>query len=411
MLSWAASPDAVKYHVYRDGAKLAAEPTATTFTDADRPDGRYSYEVRAVNGFGDVSDASTAASVHVDKTRPTIGPSASPPANAAGWNNTPVTVGFACADEPGGSGVAGCTEPIRVDGDGAGQVVTGQAVDNAGNTASASQTVNLDRTAPVAGAPAWSTNPKPTGSSTTLTVPASDALSGVVAGEYYFDTDPGPGNGTPMTYGGGVLSTTIGTGLTVGVYQIGVRAKDAAGNWTAPPVVTILVVYDPSLPVGVTGKNKNDLVPSLANGDVLPGLTSAGQTDTADYGFTVDYTNGALDPRNDFMFRYNTGSQCNSPHDQNCHSFTLTATGFDWLIIDQANDSRGRFQGIATVTIDEVITINPFTVEGTDGDRLTPAGNDHFILKVYAPGADPTTASPVYQVSASFAKGNSVRVR
>jgi hypothetical protein len=268
----------------------------------------------------------------------------------------------------------------------------------------------VDRTAPVLGTPAWSANPKPLTSASTLTVATTDNLSGVVAAEYYIDADPGEGNAIAMSVSAGNLSATLGTALGVGVYQIGIRARDGAGNWSAT-TTTMLVVFDPNIAVGMTGKNKKDLVPSLANGDVLPGLTSTTQDDAADYGFTVDYAGGVLDAHNDFMFTYNTGIQCNSPHGQNCHSFALSAVSFDWMIIDQTNNSRGRFQGFATVTIDGATTTNPFTVQGIDGDRLTPAASDQFTLKVYAPGSNPATASPLYQVSGTLASGNSVRVR
>jgi hypothetical protein len=412
VLSWTASPDAVKYLVYRNGVRLTDEPTATSYTDPDRLDGHYSYHITAVTGLGDESDASDTANVHVDKTPPTITAQITP-MPAGGWNNTvPVTVTFTCADESGGSGIAMCSLPSTFTEEGI-QQVSGIAVDNAGNTTTVDPmpTVKIDLTAPTLGLPAWTTNPKPAGLSTTLTVPAPDPLSGLAVGEYFLDTDPGAGNGIPMTIvGTDTLSATIGTNLAVGVYQVGVRAKDTAGNWS-PITKTMLVVYDPDIPLGITGKNKNDLIPSLANGDLLPGLTDANQTDPADYGFTVDYTGGTLDPRNDFILTYNVGTQCHTPHPQNCHNFTMTATGFNWLIIDQTNNSRGRFQGTATITIDGSTTSNPFTVEGIDGGRLTPSSNDRFTLKIYAAGADPSTASPIYQVSAALATVNSVKVR
>lgn len=267
-----------------------------------------------------------------------------------------------------------------------------------------------DTTPPSLGTPIWSENPKPLTGTTMLTVSATDALSGIAAGEYFLDIDHGPGNNTPITFGSGNLSATIGTNLAIGVFQVGIRARDTAGNWSTP-AYTMLVVYDPAIAVGVTGKNKDDLVPSLANGDILPGLSSSTQTDTVDYGFTVDYTNGTLDPHNDLMLVYKTGTQCNTPHPQGCHTFAISATSFAWMIIDQANNSRGRFQGTATITTDGVTTSNPFTVEGIDGDRLAPAANDQFTVKIYLSGADPVTATPIYQVSASLAKGNSIKVR
>lgn len=207
----------------------------------------------------------------------------------------------------------------------------------------------------------------------------------------------------------GSLSATFGANLAVGVYDIGVRGHDAAGNWS-PTTTTMLVVYDPSGP-SITGKNNRDLTPSLAAGDHLPGLAQNGQTDTADYGFTVDYRNGSLDPHNDFHFTYSTGTHCTTPNPVNCHQLTLDATGFQWLVIDGTNNSHGRFQGTATVTVDGITTTNPFTVDGTDGDRLTPTTDDHITVKIYAPGADPTTAAPLYQASGTIRKGNAVRVR
>jgi len=412
ILGWVASPDAVRYYVYRNGVKLTAEPTGTSFTDAGRLDGHDSYYLTAINELGDESDPSNTANVHIDKTAPTISAQVTP-TPTAGWNNAvPASVTFTCTDEVGGSGVAMCSLPSSFSEEGI-QQVGGIAVDNAGNTRTVSPipTVKIDLTAPALGLPAWTANPKPAGLTSTATIPAPDPLSGLAAGEYFIDTDPGVGNGIPMTVvGADTLSTTIGTNLTVGVYQIGIRARDTAGNWSQA-TKTMLVVYDPDIPLGITGKNKNDLVPSLANGDLLPGLTDANQTDAAEYGFTVDHTGATLDPRNDFMLTYNVGTQCHTPHPQNCHSLTMSATGFQWLIIDQTNNSRGRFQGTAAITIDGSTTSNPFTVEGIDGGRLTPSTSDRFTVKIYAPGSDPATATPIYQVSAILATPNSVKVR
>lgn len=257
----------------------------------------------------------------------------------------------------------------------------------------------------------WSVNPKPVGTvqnpiNSTLTVAAADNVN-VTGGEYFIGTDPGQGNGTAMPYSSGNLTASLGAGFATGVYDIGIRSRDAAGNWSAVSKTT-LVVYDPALQ-GVTGKNKKDLVP-VFNSDVLPGLVAAGQTDEADYGFTVDWKNGVLDPANDFHFTYETG-KCNGAHPQNCHTFTLNATSFTWLAIDQTNNSRARFQGLATVIVDGTTTTNPFTVEGIDGNRLTPVVDDQFMLKIFSPGADPATATPLYHVTAALDKNNAVTIR
>ncbi|AEV85693.1 Neogenin [Actinoplanes sp. SE50] len=85
--------------------------------------------------------------VNVDGTAPTISAAVlGATANAGGWYHDAPTVHFTCTDT--GSGVASCPADIPVGTDGAGQVVTGTALDAAGNTAATSVTVNVDRTAP-----------------------------------------------------------------------------------------------------------------------------------------------------------------------------------------------------------------------------------------------------------------------
>lgn len=85
--------------------------------------------------------------IGLDKTLPVITPSASPVANANGWNNTDVTVTFGCADNQ--SGIASCKTPIIVNSEGANQIIDGTAVDVAGNTAATSVVLNIDKTIPV----------------------------------------------------------------------------------------------------------------------------------------------------------------------------------------------------------------------------------------------------------------------
>ena len=82
----------------------------------------------------------------VDVTPPLITAVQSPLPNANGWNNTDVNVTFTCSDNE--SGIAACTGPAAVTTEGSGQVATGTAVDLAGNSASASLTINLDKSPP-----------------------------------------------------------------------------------------------------------------------------------------------------------------------------------------------------------------------------------------------------------------------
>jgi hypothetical protein len=119
------------------------------------------------------------ATVLVDKSAPTISHTQSPEANGAGWNNADVTVTFVCADAV--SGVKSCAAPATVSAEGTGQTVTGKAIDKAGNTATDTATVSVDKTPPTitasrsrsANAQGWSNT------DVMVTFDCHDALSGV----------------------------------------------------------------------------------------------------------------------------------------------------------------------------------------------------------------------------------------
>src|SRR3989442_254055 len=117
--------------------------------------------------------------IGVDNDPPTIKATASPVANAAGWNNTNVTVTFTCSDAT--SGVASCPSPQTITAEGANQVIKGTATDLAGNTATASITLNIDKTPSTISA---ASSPAPNGngwnnSNVTVTFTCNDSLSGI----------------------------------------------------------------------------------------------------------------------------------------------------------------------------------------------------------------------------------------
>src|SRR5207244_5035973 len=66
--------------------------------------------------------------------------------NSAGWNNTNVTINFNCSDTL--SGVDSCPAQVIAAAEGANQVFSGTVKDRAGNAATASATLNIDKTPP-----------------------------------------------------------------------------------------------------------------------------------------------------------------------------------------------------------------------------------------------------------------------
>ena len=95
------------------------------------------------------NEAAAAILLNVDKTPPTIAGNRTPGQNVHGWNNSSVTVSFACTD--GLSGLAAGSPPAdtTLSGEAAGQSVTGTCIDRADNTATATEAhINIDRTLP-----------------------------------------------------------------------------------------------------------------------------------------------------------------------------------------------------------------------------------------------------------------------
>ena len=206
---------------------ITADQTATT------------YECSATSAGGSTGPISV--EIKRDATDPTIDATRSPLANANGWNNTDVTVSFTCSDAT--SLIASCGPDQTLSSEGAGQSATGNATDNAGNTASATANdINIDKTAPnvsLVGGPA----------------------NGV---SYYYGTVPV----APTCSANDPLSgldgscTVSGYSSAVGTHTVTATAKDMAGNTnTASATYTVLAwtltgVYQPVDMNGVYNKVK-----------------------------------------------------------------------------------------------------------------------------------------------------------
>jgi hypothetical protein len=81
----------------------------------------------------------------------------------------------------------------------------------------------------------------------TLQLQADDAVSAIAGGEWWADTDPGIGAGQPFTAADGTFdSSSEGliastAALAPGPHLLGVRARDAFGNWSAATLLSISV--------------------------------------------------------------------------------------------------------------------------------------------------------------------------
>lgn len=174
------------------------------------------------------NSATASLDLSIDKTPPAISSSLSPPPNVAGWHNADVTVSFIATDAV--SGIAEVTEPVLLATEGAGQEVTGMATDVAGNSATSTATVNLDKTPPQVAI----TNP----ADGTVTIAESIEVAGTVTdNNTVADVSV---NGIPATLSGSDFSATIS--LAEGANAITVTATDIADNQASASVSITRVI-------------------------------------------------------------------------------------------------------------------------------------------------------------------------
>ncbi len=154
-----------------------------------------------------------------DDTPPEITATVSPEPNAAGWHRGAVTVSFDCSDTT--SGIASCSGPVVLADEGANQIVTGQAVDLAGNTSQASASVSIDLTPPVVQIFSPVDGSTIPGFGFTAEGSVWDTLSGVDGAEL---------DGSPLDLDpAGAFSREIDV-PDAGTYPFEVTAVDVAGN-------------------------------------------------------------------------------------------------------------------------------------------------------------------------------------
>lgn len=210
-------------------------------------------------------------------TPPTIQASINPPANAAGWNNTNVTVHFTCTN------ATSCPADAIVSTEGAGQVISGTAT-GAGGSTDTSVTLNIDKTAPAV----------------QITSPANNSSSAspvAVAGNFSAGGSPiasATCNGAAAAING--LNFTCAVPLNAGSNPIVARVTDTAGNEGSATVnVSLATTATPTIQATSTpapngaGWNRTDVTvhftctntdPNGCPSDVIVSTEGDGQTIT-----------------------------------------------------------------------------------------------------------------------------------
>ena len=329
----------------------------------------------ATDNVGNSASASFGP-VWIDKTPPAITSSRMPAANAAGWNNSDVTVSFGCTD--GNSGVVSPGSQVVLTSQGAGQSASGSCMDLAGNSSMLTvSSINIDKTAPgIANLGATPTTQQ-VGGVAGLTANLSDGLSGLNGWEYTVN------GGTPVSLpatGSTLDATAQLTQSMPGVYSVCGKTFDLAGNSTAEECIYV-VFYDPNGGF-VTGGGWFTSLPGSYNAE--PSLTGK-----ATFGFVSKYLPGKSVPAGNTEFQFKAGN------------LNFKSTSYDWLVVAGA---RAQYQGSGTINGSGDYE---FTLTAIDGQVSGGGGVDKFRLKIRQKGsggviydnqqgdadsADPTTA-------------------
>ena len=210
------------------------QPYLAPFSPTGLANGSHVIEVTGSDG------SSAFITIRIDSTPPVIDVTLSPLANSAGWHRSTVTATFDCTDSV--SGIASCSPPASTGAqEGTDLALSGTATDLAGLTTTTTRTVKVDLTSPTV--PVVSLDPatRAEGQASTLTATSSDALSGLIGGEWWIGDDPGQGNATPLNLSGSVLSGLIPATLPPGTYVVSARSLDVAGNWSDAGTATLNV--------------------------------------------------------------------------------------------------------------------------------------------------------------------------
>ena len=234
-ITWSASDQAG----LKDGPTPAKGSQTANTTGAD-------FTSSATDALGNVGTGKV--TVKLDKTSPTVTAAQTPTANAAGWNNTDVTVNFTATASI--SGLKTAPGAVKLETSKLGHAATGKAVDGADNEGSATLSgINIDKVPPTL---TGSATTVPNGSGwyagdVTIAWAASDALSGLEG------TAPAAGKLT-------------GEGRDL---KLSASVKDKAGNATSADSAPVHI--DRTAPTTTITGTSNEWI----NGSVTVGLSAS----------------------------------------------------------------------------------------------------------------------------------------
>jgi hypothetical protein len=210
---WYVSDVAVSWSAMDNESSISAQSSCGSSTVSSDTSG-VTFTCTATSTGG---TSSRSVTIKRDTTNPTIAFANRTAHNAAGWNNTAVSVNWTCSDVTSGATSASVSQTVSSEG--ANQSATGTCTDNVGNSASDTQTgISIDTTAPTL-APVVSPNSIILGGSATVTSGAADTLSGLASQSC------------------GSLNTS-----SVGAKSVSCTASDNAGN-SASASANYQVVY------------------------------------------------------------------------------------------------------------------------------------------------------------------------
>jgi hypothetical protein len=207
---WNNGPVSVNWNWTDNGGGSGIDPANCTTSSVANGAGIVTVTATCRDLAGNLGSATY--QVRIDPTAPTAHPSQSPPANAAGWNNGPVTVNWNWVSTGAVIDTTNCTNSLTSSGEGT-ITLSASCRDVATNQRTVPYAVKVDKTAP-----ATSGSASVSGQQATVTLSVSDVGSGVASTSYRLD------GGAVQSYAGPFLVTNTGA-HTVTFFSV-----DVAGN-------------------------------------------------------------------------------------------------------------------------------------------------------------------------------------